>query len=141
MDVIVNIRVLFSCKYSAFKIVSPSHINVVIVVDLFYAFIAFKYAMIEIRVCMQKSKIKQIAWLIQRQKKHVNWQHNAHITPLGFHPLVALKMAVLYMLSILAKQKQNKKIIVPRWRYLGCLYKNDLVHSVEAPLTVVSFTE
>ena len=47
--------------------------------------------------------------------------------PLGFHPLVAFKMAMVCMLSILAKQKSKRKDHSPSMTLPWLPIQNDLV--------------
>ena len=63
--------------------------------------------MIEIRVCMQYPKLKQIVRPNTRQKCMKMITPCTH-APLGFHPLLAFKMAMVCMLSILAKKNKTK---------------------------------
>ena len=63
----------------------------------------------KIRVCMIRQKIKQIQDLIQDKQKACKITTHCTQAPLGFHPLCCLKMAMVCMLGILAKQKSKQK--------------------------------
>ena len=87
----------------------PPHINVVIVLDLLLRFYCFKICHDrKIRVCMQKFKIKQIARPKHKTKLHENDNTSSTSIP-RVSPTCCLKnMAMVCMLSILAKQIKTK---------------------------------
>ena len=81
---------------------------------------------LEIRVCMQKSKSTS-SLTNTKTKMHENQTSPHTCTPRVTIHLLPSKMGHGMHVGYFGKTKTKQKIIVPRWRYLSCLNKNDQV--------------
>ena len=111
--VVIVLGFLFCANISLFKLVSPPHNIVVIVLDLLLRNLSYYMHDSKIRVLYAKTKNQTNSMTKHKIKMHEN-QAQCTLAPLGLQSTCCLKMGHVMHVEYFGKTKTKQNIIVPR---------------------------